>query len=306
MDLIQRADFALADLVTAGMLNPEQSDKFFEQLINQPTLLNDVRVVPMNAPQMEINKMKFGSRILRAGQDGAGSRAIFSGSRAVDASNRAKPDTSKVQLTTKEYIAEVRLSYEVLEDNIEHGTLQDTVMRLMAQRISLDLEEMLLLSDTGSGDAFLALQNGVLSLITSNQVDAAGGRISAEVFNNAIKALPTQFRRNLAQMRFYAPHNVVADYRLALAGRGTSLGDSNISANIDPTPFGVPMRATALMPDSNIVFTDPKNIILGLQRNVRIETDKDIQTREYIVVATIRAAIQLEEEIASVKIKNLG
>lgn len=306
MDLIQRADMALSDLATGGLLNQEQSNKFFEQLINEPTLLRDVRFVPMASPEMAVDKMKFGSRILRAGQDASGNRAIYSGNRNLDASNRAKPDTSQVELVTKEYIAEVRMSYEVLEDNIERGTFQDTVMRRMAERISLDLEEALLLSDTGSGDAFLALQEGVIDLMTTNQVDAAGAGISAELFNSAIKALPTQYRRDMNSMRFYAAPNQVADYRLAIAGRGTGLGDTAITTNNDIPVFGVPMRGVAQMPSSTILFTDPKNILLGMQRNIRIETDKNIQTREYIIVATLRAAFQLEEEAASVKIKNIA
>jgi len=112
-DLIQKADLALADLATAGKLNPEQTDRFIRTLIDQPTLLNQVRTVAMGAPQMKINKIGFGSRIL---QPAVSATALSSGS-------RAKPDLGQVQLDTKEVIAEINIPYDVIEDNIEKGNV---------------------------------------------------------------------------------------------------------------------------------------------------------------------------------------
>jgi len=62
---VLKADFGLADLATGGLLNPEQTDRFIRTLIDTPTLLNEVRPVPMNSPKMEVNKILFGSRRVR-------------------------------------------------------------------------------------------------------------------------------------------------------------------------------------------------------------------------------------------------
>ncbi len=305
--LIQKADLALSDLSSnGGLLTIDQSNKFIEQLIDTPTILSEARVYPMKSPTQEINKTKFGSRILRAAQDSSGDRAIHSGSRALTLAKRSKPDTSKVTLETKEYIAEIRLPYETLEDNIERGNFQDTVMRMISQRVALDMEELVLLGDTASSDADLALQDGILELITSNTVDAGGAAINAGIFTSAFKAMPTPYRRDLQSMRFYAHHDVVADYKLALASRQTGLGDNMVLTNVNPLVMGVQLKGAALMPTNKMVFVDPKNLLVGVQRQVRIETDKDIQAREYIVVVTLRMAVQLEEEEATVKVTNLG
>ena len=48
------------------MLNPEQGAAFIRKLIKQPTLIRVCRVVEMIAPIRKINKIGFGSRILRA------------------------------------------------------------------------------------------------------------------------------------------------------------------------------------------------------------------------------------------------
>ena len=134
-DVIKKADLALSDLETAGKLNPEQTDRFIRTLIDQPTLLASIRTVAMGAPQMKINKIGFGSRILHPAVSAV----------ALDPALRAKPDLGQVQLETKEVIAEVNLPYDVIEDNIEKGNvnvplqtgaggLHQTIVDLIAER----------------------------------------------------------------------------------------------------------------------------------------------------------------------------
>lgn len=121
--VLEKADLAVSDLISdGGYLNPMQADRFIRKLIDQPTLVNQCRVVPMNAPTMEINKIGFAQRIMKvAPQSG----------QALAAADRSKPTTEKISLTTNEFIAEVHLPYDVLEDNIERGQLESTVMDLI-------------------------------------------------------------------------------------------------------------------------------------------------------------------------------
>lgn len=299
-ELSRKADIALADLASnGGLLNPEQNETFIRNLIDQPTMLRAVRTVPMNAPEQKINKIGFGSRILKAANQTQGSRALA-------AADRSAPTSGQVTMTTKEVIAEVRIPYEVLEDNIERGDMANTVLALIAERAALDLEELIVLGDTASADPYLGLMDGVLKKSTSNVVNATGQAQYVNVFNSMKKALPTRFRRNLRAMRFFTSMNFESDYRVQVALRGTSLGDNILTGN-DPLPvLGVPMVGAALMPNANALLTDPQNIIFGIQRNVRIEQDRDIRTREVIIVLTARVALAIEEELAVVKATNLG
>ena len=64
--LLRKADIAIADLQTnGGVLSPEQGAAFIRKLIKQPTLIRVCRVVEMVAPIRKINKIGFGTRILR-------------------------------------------------------------------------------------------------------------------------------------------------------------------------------------------------------------------------------------------------
>ena len=305
--LIQKADIALSDLSSGGLLNPEQTDRFIRTLIESPTILQSCRVVTMNAPTRNINKIGFGSRILRAGVSAT----------ALSSCDRVKPDLSKVTLTTKEVIATVYLPYDVIEDNIEGGQidvplqtgaggLHDTLVQLIAERAALDLEELAISGDTGSGDAFLALQDGFLKRITSNIVDAASATLSKSVIKAAVKAMPPKYLRNRASLVHYFSVNNETEYRDTYANRQTSLGDAMLQGTSPVFAYGSAVQGVPLMPEANGIFTNPLNLIFGFQRKVTMEYDKDIEARLFKIVLTARVALAVEEQLAAVKYTNIG
>ena len=306
---VRRADLALTDLTSnGGGLDPEHQGRFFQKVIDAPTIFREVRNVQMNAPEMKIPKIGFGSRVLRVApntgtggwqDDGTNTRHLL-------AAQRTKPDFGLVTMETTEFIAEIHLHDDLLEDNIEKDALVDTIMSLLAERVALDLEELLITGDTGSGDAYLASQDGVLQLCQSNVVNASSAPISAAIFNAMKKQLPTRYRRNLNAMRFYTSMDVESDYRLAVASRGSDLGDAILTGNAPLPIFGIPLRGVALMPQSSGLLLNPQNILFGIQRNIRIERERDIRARSWIIVLTMRVSIQIEEEEACVKLTGLG
>ena len=314
-----KADWAIGDLTAnSGLLNPEQANAFIRKLLIQPTLLAQARKVVMNAPTRKINKIQFASRILKAGFN------TFNGStRALDDTanrERSKVTTEQIELNTKEVIAEVRLPYEVIEDNLERGNIGlsrdgggassggivSTIMDLIAERAALDLEELAILGDTGSADPFLALTDGYLARFTSNIVDAGGANISRTIMKNGSKTMPTQYRRNRAQMAHFLSTEQEIEYRDTLANRETSMGDAQLQSTSTVFAAGTPVEGVGLMPGETGFLTHPLNLIFGIQRQIHIESDKDIREREYIIVLTARVDFQVEEELAGVKYINLG
>lgn len=298
--IVEKADLAVSNLIsTGGYLNPMQANTFIRMLIDQPTLVNEIRVVPMNAPTMEINKIGFATRILK--------KAPASGV-ALAASDRSAPSTDKVELATKEVIAEVHIPYDVLEDNIERGALEDTIMTLISERASLDIEELIIDGDTGSADTYLALMDGVLVQSVSHVVDytASPATVDKSVFKSGLKIMPNKYMRNRAAMRFYVSPNTEIEYADSLANRETPLGDTKVQGWMPNYAYGVPVKPVALMDDSKYLLTYPKNIILGVQRQIMVETDRDIRARVLIVVLTMRLDLKYEEEDAVVQCLGLN
>ena len=308
-NLINKADLALSDLASnGGLLLPEQTDRFIQVLINQPTLLNSARVVTMAGPQKKINKIGFGSRILRKATS----------STALADNQRVKPDLGQISLNTKEVIAEIHLPYDVLEDNIEGGSiaaamgssaggLQDTLVTLLGQRASLDLEELAILGDVDTvGDDYLALTNGFLKLANAHVVDAQNATLTKDVFKASIMAMPDVYLRVRSDLNFYVSVDNETEYRDTVANRVTGLGDAALVTASAMAAFGSQIIAAPLMPNTKGIYTNPNNLIFGIQRRVNIEYDKDIRARKFIVVLTARIDFQIEEADAVVKITNLG
>lgn len=312
--LVAKTDVALSDLTSGGLLAVEQQDTFFRKVIDAPTILNQVRMVRMNRPKMEINKIGFGSRILRAASQGTISspRSGEEGTRALARADRFSPSFSKVTLETKEIIAEINLPYEVIEDNIENAggidgsNFQQTILEMIAEAASRDLEEKLILGDTASGDAYLALQDGILKQATSNIVNHNNASINANLFGNMIKAVPDRYKRFLPDMRFFPSKTREIDYRMAVAQRQTGLGDAMLTGTQMPTVLGVGMAGASQMPNDKNLLTAPKNIIMGIQREMRMEFAKDIRERVVIIVMTLRVDNKYEEEDMVVKAINIG
>jgi len=295
--IVDKADIAVSNLVsTGGYLNPEQSSRFIRKLLDVPTILNQVRRVVMNAPVMNVDKIGFASRIMKAAP-AAGTPLL--------ATDRSAPTTSQIVLTTKETIAEVNIPYDVLEDNIERGTLESTIMSMITERVALDLEELLILGDTSSADAYLALLDGLIVQCSSHVVTITGDpaaerAMSKDLCKQMIKALPTKYLRNRSALRYFCSHNNETDYRDTLADRETALGDQLVEGIRPVYAYGVPVVPVALMPEDHMLMTHPQNIIWGIQRDILIETDKDIRARSLIVVVTLRIDSKFEEEDAVV------
>lgn len=94
---------------SGGLMNPAQASAFIRMVQNTPTIFSESRVIQMENDSQKFEKIGFGQRILRAAQEG----------KALSNDELTVPTTSTVQLNTKEVIAEINITYDTLENNIE-------------------------------------------------------------------------------------------------------------------------------------------------------------------------------------------
>jgi len=298
--LIQKADLALSDLLTnGGALVAAQAKKFIRTLIDESVIMPMSTVVAMRAPTQRLEKIRFGSRVLRAGSEG----------QALAVADRASPDLEKVELVAQLFKAEIRLNNEVLEDSIERQNLRQTVMAILAERVALDMDEVIIDGDTTSGDPFLAKFDGIIKQASTNVVAVGSNPLTKTVFRDMLKSMPTEFLRNKKRMRFLVSVDAELDYRDTTASRETGGGDRYLEQDIPIMYSGVPIMDVPLFPEtggggnneSPSLLTDPKNINVGIWRKVTMETDKDISAGVLIIVATLRFDTKYAEERAVVK-----
>lgn len=308
--IIEKATMTLSDLASGGLMNPQQFNTFYRKVIDQPTILREARNTPMTHDQMKIEKIGFGQRILRPGVEAT----------PLDASDRSKPTTGKVELNAKEVIAEVNISYDTLENNIEGANLQNTIIDMIAERASLDIEELIVNGDTASSDTYLKLIDGIRKQATSHIVDANGANFDRSILKKLYASVPTKYLRDPQAFRYYMSYINELNWRDEIASRQTALGDGTLTGQNRPSAYGVPVSGIAMLQPykatiesqqqdvTDLLLTHPKNIVFGVSRNVRIEFDKDIRSRTFIIVLTMKLDAKFEEEDAvakAINVKNL-
>jgi len=297
--LIQKADLTVQNLIDdGGYLNPEQFDKFYRKMLDGPcNLIKEIRRVTMKSPQMDIDKIGFGTRMLRP--------APSSGNYLPD-DQRYAPQFEQIKLNVEKLWGEIFLPYDVLEDNIERGTLEDTIISMAAQRVNNDLSELIILGDTTVSDAYLAIMDGVLKQ-AAHQVDGSGiSAIDKTLFKAALDAMPSKYLQNKAAMRFWLSTANETNYRDKLAERSTALGDRMYTDSTTPFAFGIKVVPEYHVPDTKMLLTYPQNIILGFHRKVTFKLQDEPRRDGVFIVITLRVDVKLEEPDAAVVINNLS
>lgn len=294
--LLEKADLLVADLTAgSGILKPAQAQRFMRLLVKHSVLLPMCTVVPMAAPKQQIPKIRLGQRVLRPGQEAT----------ALPLAQRASPEFGMVELDAKLFKGEVRLSDEVLDDNIERGELRQTLLSLMAEAVARDMEELVIRGDTTSPDAYLATLDGVLRQAQSHVVDAAGAPLTADVLLDLLTTIPSEQLRDKKAMRFLTGVVPELRYRGRLANRNTVAGDRFLEEDAPVLYSGVPVAPVPLFPEdlgptnneSQVLLANPKNINVGIWRQIRVETARDISEGVVKMVVTLRFDVKYADEL---------
>jgi hypothetical protein len=257
-ELVQKAVITADALAAQGKLNPVQSDKFLDYVV-QETVLKDggdnARVIRFSGESLIIDKI------------GLGQRAAVPAQEAVDPSVRRGVSTSKVTLTPKEIMVPWEIGDTFREVNIEMEKIDDHIAQMMAKQAANDIEQSYINGDTvgpailegdykdgGSStqyvkDGLHTLYDGWFRLADSGHVKSFdGANIGSAVFFAMLRELPTKWRRNMSDLRWFMSLDLLSLYFEKLSTRGTALGDrvmeQGVAGNVPIAgvrPVGVPL-----------------------------------------------------------------
>jgi HK97 family phage major capsid protein len=297
--LLAKADLDTAGLAAGGLLQPQQADRFFRVMIKSAVLMQQINVTPMRGPKERRDKTRFGSRVLKPGVE----------AQALAVGDRSKPDLSFIELDAKLVKAEVRMSDEVLEDQIERGAYQQTIIETLAQAVARDVDFLISQGDTASADPLLAVLDGFIKQATSNVVVAGGVKLSKEVLRDMLKTMPDEFVSD--RLWYTTNRQALADYNDSLADRQTVLGDGKITqrqgqvGDYQGYPVAqVPEYPNALGGGTNetvVLLTERENMMMGVHRDIRVRMGEDISAGQVIIVVSMRLDVQYMHEPAVVK-----
>lgn len=304
-----------------GILKPEQASAFIDYMWDEAALTSMVRRVKMNNPTQEVDKIAVGRRLARKASEG------------VDDGQNVDPTFAKISMTTVKIRLDWELTTESLEDNLEGDALEDHVARLMASQLGNDLEDLYINGDTGDSDALIKSLDGFIKrfLAGAHVVSAGGAKLNKSVFNKAVKTMPRKYLSRRGDLRFFTSPGLLQDFmnvttdatggaflNLQERAYGSEAVTGQGGGSVFLKPFGVSPVEIPLWPEDVDgsysgatgdhgygVWTFPKNMIIGVQREIKVyrEYKPKKDAIEYTVYT--RVANQIENLDAAVTISDI-
>jgi len=206
----------------SSVLTEEKADQFIREIENSTPVLNNARRLTMRSHTRDIDRIAFTSRIMT------------DPTTAEDDANDSEPTFTTNQLVAQEAMGALGLKDPTIEDNIERDRLEETVLTLAGRRVGVDLEELFLNGDTGSGDSYLALTDGWIKKAGNSVAGAPDFPTNGDfdesdveaAFDAALQAIPKKYLRDRSAFRFLVTWDMEDDYRDVLKARNTDLGDA--------------------------------------------------------------------------------
>jgi len=305
----KRADATLSSLSSGGLLPEEKANQFIKIVQNSTPLMQRVRVEPMKNPTKKLPKIIFAGRVVRA--DPGDATGLGSG-------QRVAPTTSEISLVAKKVVAEVKIGYDALEDNVEGAEFENTLITLLFEKFGVDMEELALKSDTTEADSTLvahgfAQQDGWLKRITSNVVDASDAAVSRALLEQMRASVPLKYRQaSKGRHAYFLEEHAGDKWREIIGARATALGDMAVTGEALPRCGGAEVMQVSNLPvasgspdTSTGLYTDPKNLILGVYKGMTFKV-KDMPEEGGIrIFVRTRVAFAVEQEDAACLITNL-
>lgn len=316
---------------SGGILNAKQANKFLDYVFDQSVLMKTARVIRMNEPTQDIDKVDIGRRIMRKATEG------------VDTGVNADPTFTKITLTTVKLRLDWELTTEGLEDNIEGDSLEDHVASLMARQTANDLEDLYIHGDTTSSDALLKSLNGFRQRARAGAhvVDAAGANLTRSVFDSALRNMPNKYLQRRNQLVWSTSSSLLQDYLWSLtlansaggaASPGSVMGDGIVQGEFNGAqgggagtsfvaglrPFGIPLLEVPLYEETEtgtysaaagshgvLELTFPNNRIIGIQRDIVVYREFKPKKDAIEYTQFVRVANQIENVDSYVHVKNV-
>ncbi len=258
-------------------LAAEEADRFIDYIVDESVMKNKARFVRMNKQTKNIRALGLGSGAFLHPGD------TFSSSEYLKTLSE-----QRIQLISKKVRGCIAIFDDDLEDNVEGDAYADHIMKMVAKKISNELDIAYWIGDTGAGNAYgsddikslwdgwrYRIANGdtdgdtfynavsggatVLDATDSGTFDFEEGRIAMHgssapylwefKYNKVLQTLDSKYKvGGLSNMAFYNNDQVTQNYIEALSARSTVLGDNAILGTAAPTYSMVPIVSCPNMP----------------------------------------------------------
>lgn len=288
-------------------LSVHEASAFIDYIVDQQVLLKQIRTVKMPDKKYFIDKIGLGGKVLVKGTPGTdpGDTVSLSG-------------PTQVALDAAEVLAIVSIGDDTVEDNIEGEAFVQHLLGMIGRAAGNELEEASVHGDTSVGDAGIldrfdgfykiAKANGAHVIEAMTDADRFWPGTAAKKATKVIKSIPTKFRQDTRTMGCILAPDAYLDYNDKLAELGyanawasiTGIQDvpirsiRNVQVPMLKTNMGFTYSSTPYTDGTFVMFTDLRNLIFGIHREIRIEPFRQPRKRCTDYVLSMRCAVNIE------------
>jgi hypothetical protein len=266
----------------------EETDKFFQTVVDESGFLKESTVVKMTQHTKDLTQIGLTSGFLRPADGTCFDSGSITGTRK--------------QLISQHLRIHLPIDDEWVEDNCEGPEVMDKLMTMAINQARNELTIFALMASVSAGGGPFydtgAMHTPTMRLIdgwyaemrkNSPTISAQGDTdrfISECKLKRLVQRLPNKYKVNRDQVRIYMASDLWEDLVYTRGQRLTPLGDLRIPDVMPEKAFSVPIVPVSLLPidmtscslgsvspaDATFMFITPKgNLILGIQRELTYE-----------------------------------
>ncbi len=274
-EIINKAGTIETGIMTSGLLNPEQSQQFLQQVFEATNLGQLVRHELRTARTGEIDKIGIARRIVRKKVENT------------DDGYRADVEPSAVEYATTAVRLPWEITEETLRENIQGESFEAVVTNLMTTQLGIDMEDLYLNGDEDCDSSdedydFLKINDGWVKQIKNNGhvIDASSeSEMSLDMFYDMLGAIPNKY--NNGSLRWLMSPRRAQQWELFLLNKIVNQGGA-VPDSVYSSPAGIPVVQCPSLSNDTIICTDPQNLIVVNTYNVNIR--RTTEGREAIMM----------------------
>lgn len=184
----------------------------------------------------------------------------------------------KVSFDCKKYGAKIPLTDKVVRNHLNKGTLVSFMLSQAIPRVALDCEIYAIQSDTGGGVEYYTTIDGLLARPTSHVLSPSTAAAAApQLWNDMLITMPSQYRVDKANMRYYVSPNTEQAYIFYLQSQTAQAGYDYIEQDkgFRCSYSGIPIMPLEGMPDGKAILTHRKNVVIAFEKKWMAEPDRE-------------------------------
>lgn len=294
LTMLQKAGISTA---TGGLMPEEAKNRFIDATVDSAEFLKMVTTERNIAVTRDIDSL------------GVANRLMYKATEQTEPGTIRTITPARRQLTPVEAILPYDISLSWLEENIAGNAGEDQVNAAFSKQFSRDLVDLSFNGDkdagAGADQNFLIICDGFLKRVKADAnahafVRGASTDWKGTVFPGLIKALPAKYKTDKSQLRLFVSFDVEEEYRKQLSDRATALGDAYLTEGKKSMYQGVIVEPVPAIPYGDIILTAPKNLAIGLGRDMNVYRFVNGRKRqlEYTITTRVDANYAVSDAVA--------